>query len=155
MPRIEAQVEIAASPSSVFRFCHDVTRRPDWDERMVGVELLTPEPVRRGTLIRVDAGRGGRYLYSWDGEYAEFQFPVGSSLRVIDAAPSSPFRSGTERWDFSSIGGGTRLRLVWEYQPRGLIARVSDFLGGRSSTHRALRRSLVNLKALIESTPTP
>lgn len=151
MARIEAHIEIAAAPASVFRFCHDVARRPDWDERVVRVELLTSAPVRRGTLLRIDAGRSGKFLFSWDAEYAEFQFPSSSMLRVLDAAPSSPFGAGSESWQFSSAGGGTRFTLAWEYQPRGLLSRLADLLGGRASTQRAIRRSLTNLRRVIEA----
>jgi hypothetical protein len=150
--RIEEHIEIAAAPANLFRFCHDVARRPDWDGRVVRAELLTPAPVRRGTLLNIDAGRAGRFLFSWDAEYAEFQFPSGSMLRVLDAAPSAPFRTGSESWQFNSTGGGgTRFTLVWDYQPRGVLARLADVLGGRASTRRAIRRSLANLKRIVEA----
>jgi len=151
MPRIEESVEIAVASSNVFRFCHDIDRWPEWDERVVGVELLSSKPIRRGTLLSIDAGRSGKYLFSWDAEYTEFQFPQSSTLRVVDAAPSSPFRSGTESWRFSSAGGSTRFTVVWNYQHRGVLARIADALGRRSATRRAIRRSLANLKAMIEA----
>ena len=151
MPHIEEHIDIAAAPTVVFRFCHDEDRRPEWDERVMRVQLLTSKPVRRGTLVNVDAGRAGKFLYSWDAEYAEFQFPRGSTLRVIDAAPSSPFRAGTERWQFDPTGGGTRFVLTWDYQPRGILARIADVLGRRAATRRAIQRSLANLKAAIEA----
>jgi uncharacterized membrane protein len=151
MPCIEEHIEIAAAPSSVFRFCHDFTRWPEWNERIVSVEMLSPQPVRRGALFSIDAGRGGRYLFSWDAEYVEFQFPQQSVLRVVDAAPSSPFKTGTESWQYSSTGGGTRFTLVWDYQLRNLIARIADALGRRAATRRDIRRSLINLKKLIET----
>jgi len=151
MARIEASIEIAAAPTTVFRFCHDLDRRPDWDERVVGVETITLGPVRRGSLIRIDAGRSGRFLFTWDAEYTSYQLPGGSTLKVIDAAPSSPFRSGTETWEFSLSGSGTRFTLTWDYQPRGFIARIADALGRRGATRRAIQRSLENLKALIEA----
>jgi hypothetical protein len=151
MPCIEASINIAAAPAVVFRFCHDVARRPEWDERVVGVELLSPKPVRRGTLLRVDAGSSGKFAFTWDAEYIEFQFPSSSTVRVIDAAPSSPFDVGSESWQFGSVSGGTRFTLVWDYHPRGSIARIADVLGRRSSTRRAIQRSLANLKAAVES----
>jgi hypothetical protein len=151
MARIEEQIEVAAAPADVFRFCHDVVRRPEWDERVTHVKLLTSPPVRQGTLLRIDAGRSGKFLFSWDAEYAEFQFPSGSTLRVLDAAPSSPFGAGSERWRFSPVGGGTRFTLVWDYKPRGVLARLADVLGGRASARRAIRHSLANLKDMIEA----
>jgi hypothetical protein len=151
MPRIEDHIEIMAAPSAVFRFCHDVARRPDWDERVVGVELLTNRPIRQGTLLRIDAGSSGKFLFSWDAEYAEYRFPHSSTLRVLDAAPSSPFNAGSESWQFSPAGGGTRFVLVWDYQLRGFLARITDALGRRASTRRAIKSSLANLKAMVEA----
>ena len=151
MARIEDSIDIAATPSAAFRFCHDPTHRAEWDERVTGIELLTPGPVRRGTLLRIDAGRSGKFLFSWDAEYAGFQFPRSSTLRVIDAAPSSPFVSGTEKWDFGPASGGTRFSLAWEYKPRSFFARIADALGQRAATRRAIRHSLANLKQLLES----
>jgi len=44
MPRIEECVNVAAPPATLFRFCHDVARRPGWDERVTRVEILTSNP---------------------------------------------------------------------------------------------------------------
>ncbi|MGD9099749.1 MAG: SRPBCC family protein [Anaerolineae bacterium] len=151
MARIEESVSIAASPSSVFRLCHDIARRPEWDGRVVGVELLTPAPLRRGSLVRIEAGRAGKFLFSWDAEYVSYQFPSGSILKVLDAAPSSPFNAGTESWQIEKSPDGARFTLVWEYKPRGFAARIADALGRRAATRRAIRRSLDNLKSLAES----
>jgi len=150
MPLIEDSIEIAAAPSDVFRFCHDAAKRPQWDVRVMRVELLSSPPVRSGTLLRFDAAQGGRYAFSWDAEVAAFQFPTSSTVRVLDAAPSSPFYRGRETWEFSSYGGGTRFKLSWDYQTRGILNRIADALGRRSSMRRAIRRSLANLKDTIE-----
>ena len=151
MPLIEESIEIAAAPSDVFRFCHDPAQRPEWDVRVVRMELLTSSPVRSGTLIRVDAAQGGRYAFSWDGEVASYRFPSGSEVRVLDAAPSSPFSGGTETWDFSRSGSGTRVKISWDYKTRGIIKRILDALGRRVAVRSQIKRSLANLKALLES----
>lgn len=151
MVRIEESIQIETSPTDVFNLCHDLARRTEWDERVVGVEMITPAPIRRASLIRIDAGRAGQFLFTWEGEYINYQFPSSSTLKVIDAAPSSPFKAGTESWEFSRSGGGTQFSLTWEYQPRGFLARIADVLGRRATTRRAIRRSLANLKTLIEA----
>jgi hypothetical protein len=150
MARIEEQVEIAAPSSDVFRLCHDIAKRPLWDERVGRIELITSAPIRSGTLIQVDERRGGN-VFGWEGEYAEFKYPLNSTVKVLDAAVSSPFKAGEERWTFSKVGDATRLSLVWEYEPRNIIFRVLDGLGGRAGTRAAIRRSLSNLKQLIEN----
>ncbi len=151
MPRIEESIKIAAARADVFRFCHDFTKRSEWDEQVVDIELLSPKPIRQGTLLRFDAKMGGS-IFSWDGEFMDYQMLQSSRIRAIDTAPTSPFAAGSElKWEFSQVDGGTRLNWVWEYKPRGIIATIIDFLGRRSATHRAIKRSLANLKTLVES----
>jgi uncharacterized membrane protein len=150
MPRIEERIEIAAPTTTVFRFCHDATRRPHWDERMKRLELITTEPIRRGTLFQVDAVAPGGSAFGWEGEYAEFRYPMNATLRVLDAAPSSPFKSGTETWRFDAAGGSTQLTVIWEYKPRGIVARIIDAITGRAMTRRAIKHSLANLKKMAE-----
>jgi uncharacterized protein YndB with AHSA1/START domain len=151
MARIEVSTDIAAPRAEVFRLSHDLNRRPDWDERVIGVELITPPPLRRTSLIRIDVGRSGKFKFTWEGEYVSYQMPSSSTVSVIDAAPSSPFKKGTEHWDFSQTADGTHMTIVWEYEPRGFLSRISDTLGGRSATRNAIRRSLHNLKTLLET----
>ena len=150
MPCIEESIEIAAAPVDVFKFCHDTARWSEWNERVVGMEMLSSKQIRRGTLLSIDAGRAGRYLFSWDAEYTEFQFPRGSTRRVVNAASSSPFKSGTEVWKFDSAGSGTRFTVEWEYQTRNFLSRIGDALGRRAATRGAIRRSLAKLKTLLE-----
>jgi hypothetical protein len=152
MPCIEEKIEIAASRADVFRFCHDVTVRPEWDEQVVRVELLTPKPIRSGTLFRVDARQGGGAVFTWDAEYIDFKMPSTSKVRVLDAAPSSPFGAGSElTWEFSTAGNSTTLTWTWDYRPYGFIARILDKVGRRVATQRAIQRNLAKLKTLIES----
>ena len=150
MPRIEESVEIAVNRADVFKFFHDVDRRPKWDEQVAHIELLTPRQIRTGTLLRIDS-KGGA-VFTWDAEYVSFQFPSSSTVRVLDAAPSSPFAPGSEASvEFKSVGSGTSVRWIWNYRPHGIISRIVDALGRRASTRRTIRRSLDNLKKVIES----
>jgi len=151
MPRIEEHIEIAAPTSTVFRFCYDAAKRPEWDERMKRMELITPEPIRQGTLFQVDAISSGGAVFGWEGEFFEYKYPMNATIKVLDAAPSSPFKSGTETWRFSAMGGTTALSVVWEYQPRNVIARIVDAVAGRALTRQAIRRSLANLKKMVEN----
>ena len=151
MPRIEESIDIAAPLADVFRYCHDIARRPRWDVQVSAVELLSPAPIRQGTLFRVDANYGGGAVFSWDAEYIGFQFPLTSRVRVIDTAPSSPFAAGSEvNWQFSSVGAQTRFTWTWDYKARGFLSRITDILGGRAATRRGIQRSQAKLKGLLE-----
>ena len=151
MPRIEERINIAVPRSDLFRFCHDVERRPEWDERVEQMTLLTASPIRRGTLFRIDARPVRGPVFSWEGEYVDYQYLDSSTVRVIDAAPSSHFKAGREKWRFSSSHGRTQFTLLWEYDVRGFLGRILDLLGRRAATHQAIRRSLINLKDMIEA----
>ena len=151
MPRIEEQIDIASARADVFKFCHDIEQWPKWDEQVEYVELLSPRPVRQGTLLRIDAKQGGS-VFTWDAEYVGYQFPSGSMMQVLDVAPTSPFGRGSElSWQFEPASNGTRLTWVWDYEPNGIIARIVDALGRRGVTRRAIKRSLDNLKKTIEA----
>ncbi len=152
MARIEEQIDVAGSPRAVFRFCHDTDRRPEWDERVTRVKIITPGPVRRGSVARFDTPppRGGG-VFSWEGEFVAYTHPTGSRLAVIDAAPSSYFVDATEEWSFTGSAEGTRVSLTWEYTPRGIVGRITDALGGRRSTRRAVGESLANLKRMLQA----
>jgi hypothetical protein len=80
----------------------------------------------------------------------EYHFPSSSKVKVVDVAPSSSFVSGSETWRFDGSGRSTRLTLVWDYKPRGIIGRILDVLIRRGSTRRAIQQSLENVRASME-----
>lgn len=151
MPRIREHIDIEASSTDVFRFCHDPDHRPEWDERISRIKMITRAPIRRGTLVRVDARRGRGPVFSWEGEYVEFHYPSSSVIRVMDAARTSYFKLGREEWQFGRSGAVTRFTLTWEYELRGFLGRILDRLWRRSSIRRAIKRSLANLKKMLEA----
>jgi len=151
MPRLEEQITIARAAADLFRLCHDVDRRPEWDSRVAGVQILTPQPLRRGAVVRTDTIPAIGGVFSWEGEYTSYSFPSRSKVEVLDAAPSSTFVTGSEAWRFDSSGTSTLFTLIWDYKPRGILGRISDALVGRGSNRRAIKQSLANLKRLAES----
>jgi uncharacterized protein YndB with AHSA1/START domain len=153
LPKIAESIQIAAAPTEVFRFCHDMKRRPNWDERVDRIELQGFSNVlRRGALIRVDSRAGGQLPYSWEGEYTQFRVPQGSNVRVMESAEVSHFAPGsTEEWQFEPSQGGTRFTIIWTYETRGFLGLVYDRLFRRSALRRSISSSLENVKQLLES----
>ena len=152
MSRLEEQIEISVPRVDVFKYCHDLSRWTAWDEQVTHVELLSPKPIRRGTLLRMDANIGSGSVFSWDCEIAEYQMPQGSKVRLLDVASSSPIAKGSEiSLELNTIGNGTQVILTWNYKPHGIIATILDRLGRRAALRRGIRRSLDNLKSQLES----
>lgn len=151
MPRLVEQIQIARRPADVFRFCHDLERRAEWDERVTRAEVLTPRPVRRGSVVRVDMNPARGSVFSWEGEFVDYSFPSSSRLEVIDTAPSGYFVAGSEAWRLETSATGTLFTLSWDYVPRGLVGRIVDALVRRGSVRRAIKQSLENLKAMAEA----
>ena len=151
MPRIEEQIEIAVARVDVFKFCHDVKQRAQWDEQVEYIEVLTQGSMRQGALLRIDA-RQGKSVFTWDAEVAEYQLPQQSRVKVLDAAKTSPFGRGSYLiWKFDSVGAGTQLTWIWDYQANGWAARIMDALGRQVAARRGIKRSLANLKQTLES----
>ncbi len=151
MPRLEEQIEISVARPQLFKFCHDAKKRPEWDEQIERMEILSPGPLRQGVLIRVDA-RQGNSVFSWDGEVSTYQFPQRSRMQILDPAKTSPFGRGSEFiWDFDAMGSDTKVTWVWDYKPNGFIARILDALGRQIAIRRTMKRSLANLKEMAES----
>lgn len=152
MPRIQETVEIHVARADVFRFCHDLKHWPEWVEQIEAVEMITPQPFRRGTLLRIDSRQGGSAVFSWEAEVVDYQMPSGTRIKAIDTAGTSPFAAGSElTWEFVSTGSGTRFSWSWNYQPRGFIANLLDKLGRQRATQKAMQASLAALKNLLES----
>ncbi len=140
-----------AEPADIFRLCHDVDRRPEWDERVSRAELLSRSSIRTGGLIRIDADTSRGPLFTWEGEYVDYQFSTRSRVNVLDAAPSSYFESGSETWELKRQNETIRFTLIWDYEPRGFLERILDVIR-RSATRSAIQRSLQNLKKMCEGT---
>jgi uncharacterized protein YndB with AHSA1/START domain len=151
--KIVESIHIAASPTEVFRTCHDLELRPEWDARVDHIELQGLSNIlRKGALVRVDSHAGSRLPFSWEGEYTLFSMPRGSTVRVMETALVSHFRPGsTEEWHFEPADGGTRFTIIWNYKVRGFLGRLYDRLYRRASAARAIRRSLAQAKELLQA----
>ena len=153
MTKIVESIQITASPTQVFSFCHDLKRRPEWDVRVDRIELQGLSNVmRKGALVRVDSRARKGLAFSWEGEYTQLMKPRSSTVRVMESAAVSPFRPGSnEEWKFEQAESGTRFTIIWTYQAGGIIGRFLDSLYRRRSARRAIRRSLARAKDLLEA----
>jgi len=104
---VEQEIEIAASPATVWGFLVDPELMLRWWGTSVSLDLrpgggyrveVTPGHVLRGEFVELDPPRRLVYTFGWEsGGDLPSSVPPGSSTVEIELAPS---------------GAGTRLRLV-------------------------------------------
>jgi uncharacterized protein YndB with AHSA1/START domain len=109
---VEREIEIAASPETVWRFLSDPQLAQRWWGTRVDLDLVpgggyrvevVPGRVVSGAFVEIDPPRRLVYTFGWEaGSGVPGSFPPGSTRVEIDLQPE---------------GGGTRLRLVHRELP--------------------------------------
>jgi hypothetical protein len=144
--RIESSVQIMAPPEVVWETIQSVSRRIEWDARVIAVELLTPPPVGKGAHTRVS--------------YRMFGIPLHIELEMIVWNP--PHRSAVSG---VFVGRADRIAGSWhvDRNPDGSTTWISRLMltgGGRFAKLReringpTIKRLTIisqqNLKRLVE-----
>jgi uncharacterized protein YndB with AHSA1/START domain len=116
---VESAIEIDATPETVFDYCTDVCREPEWNTKLLEVEKLTAGPIGVGTRYRLRFDGAG-----WStAENTAFQRPrfwAGSSAsRLLDVRFEGEV-TPTER--------GARLCMRTLLLPHGVLRFVSPIL---------------------------
>lgn len=143
MAKVERNVWINASTDTIDAVALDGNRLSEW---YVGVEESRPDAVYPDvggvvtldykaagmsftiTLTVLELVRGDYILYKMDG-----------------------MMTGTQRWNHTPEGGGTRTSTVIDYEmPGGGLGKIADKLVVERMNTKNLEQSLENLKALVE-----
>jgi uncharacterized protein YndB with AHSA1/START domain len=136
---IEQSVAVGASPAEVFAFLHAPDHRQEWDA-MVDLARLEGDALAAGARLHL---RGRRTAPSWVGEYAEFDPPRRSVLRLVDGV-GMPFSAFSQMLAVAPRKGGSSVSLRLEYQVRG-PARLLEPLTLRPRLAGAVRKSLAHI----------
>ena len=141
----EYDVVIARDALSVYNFLLDGRNLPSWREGIRSVELQSGTEGAKGAVYRqTRTGPGGR--------------PVAADFEIIEARPGAEIQYrvivGPERprggYYLSTEGHNTRVRFALEFEPRGLLDRLTNVFGRRM---RAEVGQLDQLKAVLEDMP--
>ena len=134
--RITRSILIDAAPADVFAYLHDADARGRWDAMsdLVRLEGERPAP---GARLHF---RGRRTAPSWVGEYAVYEPPRRSVVRLVEGV-GMPFTDFTQTLAVDRAEGAARVTFVLEYTPRGVM-RFLDAVTVRPRMERAARRSL-------------
>lgn len=144
MVPIEGEIVIRRPVEEVFDFVADERHEPSFNPGLRGVELLTPEPIGRGSRFRGHARTAGRQrLLSV--EYTGFERPhlLASRSRMGRVEVEGDLR-------FESVPEGTLLRWHWTLAVPPALAPVAGTVGRRRE--RAIWGAL---KCLLEDGDGP
>lgn len=145
MVRVEGDITIERPPDEVFDFVADASNEPKYNPRMTRAEKLTAGPIGVGTQFNsVMTGVGGAAEITI--EFTEFDRP----RRITEKAHLSAMDIHG-RLLFEPVPEGTRMRWVWDLEPRGVMRLLGPLvhrLGDRQE-----RRIWSGLKEFMEGGP--
>ncbi|GAA4413381.1 hypothetical protein GCM10023168_36260 [Fodinibacter luteus] len=121
MATIRGELHIAAPVDVVFDTVADTRNEPGYNPDMHDVELLTPEPVGRGSRFRALMGRAGTEMLV---ELVEYDRPhrLGSrtTSSLMDTSGGLTFRETAD---------GTAMAWDWQVQPHGYLRLLGPLVG--------------------------
>jgi len=143
MARIEGEITIHRPVEEVFDFVADERNEPQYNPRMLDVQLISDAPIGLGARFRAEL-RTGRGTMPMTIEFTGFSRPIR-----LASVTHSPMMDTTGALTFEPAGDGTRMRWSWDVEPRGLLRLMPGVVGviGR----RQERTIWGNLKRLLES----
>ena len=152
MARIKGETVIARPVDEVFDFVADTRNEPAYNPRMVHSELLTPEPVGRGSRFAAYMATRPRPMRMVT-EVTGYDRPHRLESRTT-AASAQVEGSLT----FTPVPEGTRMQWSWEVRPTGVLRLLGPVIGwvGRrqeAAIWAGLKRHL-ETGAAAESGPT-
>jgi uncharacterized protein YndB with AHSA1/START domain len=138
--RFEAQIDIDRPPEDVFAALTDVARLPQWQRSVVSAEL-EGEP-RVGARLREKRKLMGREV-NLVSEVTEYDPPHRFSLRSVEGPIPITVVHVLE-----PSGGGTRLEVVGEGTPKGVMRLAAGTM--QNSVESEFRGDLERFRALLE-----
>ena len=120
--RGEGEIVIGRPLEEVFDFAADQTNEPRYNPRMIRAEKVTSGPVGVGTRFRSTMTGRGRAA-EMTGEITEFERP-----RRVASTWCVPGMDIGYVLLFDSVSQGTRMRWIWELEPRGLYRLLGPLL---------------------------
>ncbi|MDP9411546.1 MAG: SRPBCC family protein [Actinomycetota bacterium] len=142
--RVERSVTIHRPVDRVFEYASTPGNDPTWVVASLRHEVLSPGPLRLGSITEEDVGFMGRRMrYVW--EVVRYEPPTAFALRSVSGPLPATIRLRLEPLD----GGTTNLTLVGDVQLRGVYRLAAPLM--RRVARRQLRTQLGTLKALLEN----
>jgi uncharacterized membrane protein len=145
MIRVEGDITIERPVEQVFDFVADESNEPKYNPRMTRADKITPGPIGVGTRfnsVMTGAGPAAEMTIEFTGFDRPRQIVETVHLSSMDIQG---------QLDFEAIHGGTRMRWVWDLEPRGLLRFLGPLV--RRLGERQERTIWTSLKRFLEATP--
>lgn len=140
--RVQGDILIRRPIEEVFDYVADERNEPKYNEQMTHAEKVTPGPIGVGTQFHSVMTSGSRAV-DMTIEFTEFERP----RRITERTHMSNMEI-TGALFFEPVAEGTRMRWVWDLQPRGLyrfLGPVVRWIGDRQE-----RTVWTGLKRVLE-----
>lgn len=144
MDRQELSVFIARIPEEVFAYVDDIEREPEWQPNLREVEQTPAGPTRVGTRKR--------YVSDFLGKRVENTYEVKElepGRRVVCETTRDSSVEATSEIVCEAAEGGTRLTMIAEGRPRGMLRFLPSALLEKASRD-GLATALGLVKARLE-----
>ncbi len=143
--RLQAEEDIDAAPSDVFRFVatEHFDNHPRWDPSVVEMTQTSPGPMHRGATARVVRSDGGRRTMGIV-TVTEYQ-PDSHFAAVVEMGP---FRLEQQALCSPGAAGGTHLLLVIDTRAKRPLNLLLPLM--RPRFEKTMRASLRSIKRHVE-----
>ena len=134
MAHVEGEIIIHRPVEEVFDFVADERNEPRYNHEMLRCELVTGEPIGKGSRYRAEMSMRGR--------------PV----EMIELYPARCRRVRMEiegRLTFDPVPAGTRMAWSWELHPKGALKLLSPLVARMGA--RQEERIWAELKQVLET----
>ena len=142
MIRVEHSIVIRRPVAEVFAFVTDVQTWPRWNSTARDAYKTSPGPMGVGTRFRLAGHLFGRAV-QMDHEVTAYE----PNRTFVARTLSGPFQA-TGTYTFEPSNGGTRLNLVMEGEPGGVMKLATPAL--TAAVKRQVETQQAHLKKLLE-----
>lgn len=156
MSRIEVSVDIGAPPDEVWDFVSNLRRIPEWIEDTLAMLSVEPEPAQQGTVYKERSRIVGPLSQVTTWKISQFdppRFQKHDGRVPMMASTSVSFGLEPSPAGLPAGQAGTKFTLVFEYTPGNPLSSLTNGLFVRKNLESGFRRSVQNLKALMEAQP--
>jgi uncharacterized membrane protein len=143
MARIEESVEIKRPADKVFAYTTDAKSWPKWQSTIPEAEQTSQGPVGVGTTFKGTIHMMGLSM-KWTAKATEYE-PNKKFGKTITCGSLTNEQHNT----YDPIEGGIKFTIVYNMKIGGLMKLISPMIV--SSTRKALKKALGNLKSVLEA----